>query len=73
MDHISAETARLLEQVRAGDQAALNEILARHRPRLRRMVELRLARRDALGDRSSVARNATRFAALRIRGDLLPT
>ena len=41
MDNNSAETARLLEQIRAGDQAALNEIFARHRPRLRRMVELR--------------------------------
>ena len=41
----SADTARLLEQARAGDQAALNELFARHRPRLRRMVELRLDRR----------------------------
>ena len=31
MDNNSAETARLLEQARAGDQAAWNEILARHR------------------------------------------
>src|SRR5262245_53416808 len=41
----SDATAHLLEQVRAGDQAALNELFARHRPRLRRMVELRLDRR----------------------------
>ena len=42
MDNNSADTARLLEQARAGDQAALNEIFAMHRARLRRMVELRL-------------------------------
>jgi hypothetical protein len=45
MDNNSAETARLLEQVHASDQAALNEIFARHRPQLRCMVELRLDRR----------------------------
>src|SRR5215472_10659982 len=45
MANNSADTARLLEQARAGDQAALNELFARHRPRLRRMVELRLDRR----------------------------
>ena len=39
MDNNSAETARLLEQVRAGDEAAWNEILARHRPRLKRALE----------------------------------
>ena len=45
MDNNSGETARLLEQARAGNQSALNELFARHRPRLRRMVELRLDRR----------------------------
>jgi RNA polymerase sigma-70 factor (ECF subfamily) len=45
MENNSAETARLLEQARAGDASALNEIFARHRARLRRMVELRLDRR----------------------------
>src|SRR5215468_2844795 len=45
MDNNSAETARLLEQARAGDQAAVNELFARHRARLRRMVEMRLDRR----------------------------
>jgi hypothetical protein len=43
-DH-SCATARLLEQTRAGSQAALNELFARHRARLRRMVQLRLDRR----------------------------
>ena len=37
-----ADTARLLEQARAGDQGALNDLFARHRARLRRMAALRL-------------------------------
>ena len=45
MDKNSADTARLLEQARSGNQAALNEVFAQHRLRLRRMVELRLDRR----------------------------
>jgi RNA polymerase sigma-70 factor (ECF subfamily) len=45
MDNNSADTAGLLERARAGDQAALNELFARHRARLRLMVELRLDRR----------------------------
>ena len=45
MENNSAETSRLLELVRAGDQAALNELFALHRARLRRMVELRMDRR----------------------------
>jgi RNA polymerase sigma-70 factor (ECF subfamily) len=55
----SADTARLLEQVHAGDRAALNELFARHRPRLRRMVELRLDRRlQARIDASDVIQEA---------------
>ncbi len=45
MDHNSAVTTRLLERARAGDKQALNELIGRHRARLRRMVELRLDRR----------------------------
>ncbi len=45
MDDNSAETARLLERARRGDDAALNEVFAKYRARLRRMVELRLDRR----------------------------
>ncbi len=41
----STETNRLLERARAGDKEARNALFARHRPRLRRMVELRLDRR----------------------------
>jgi RNA polymerase sigma-70 factor (ECF subfamily) len=59
MDNNSAETARLMERVRARDEAAWNEILARHRPRLRRMVELRLDRRlSARTDASDVVQEA---------------
>ncbi len=45
MDNNSAVTTRLLERARAGDKQALNELIGRHRARLRRMVELRLDRR----------------------------
>jgi RNA polymerase sigma-70 factor (ECF subfamily) len=39
------DSARLLERLRAGDPAAVGELFARHRDRLRRMVEVRLDRR----------------------------
>jgi RNA polymerase sigma-70 factor (ECF subfamily) len=59
MDNNSAETARLLEQARASDHTALNEVFARHRERLRRMVELRLDRRlQARIDASDVIQEA---------------
>ena len=45
MDNNSAITTRLLERARAGDKQALDELIGRHRARLRRMVELRLDRR----------------------------
>jgi RNA polymerase sigma-70 factor (ECF subfamily) len=38
----SEEVSSLLQQVAAGDQAAWGDLLERHRPRLYRMVELRL-------------------------------
>jgi RNA polymerase sigma-70 factor (ECF subfamily) len=67
MDNNSAETARLLEQARAGDQAAANEIFARHRARLRRMVELRLDRRlQARIDASDVIQDAYVDAVTRL-------
>ena len=59
MDNNSAETTRLLEQARAGDEQALNELFARHRTRLRRMVDLRLDRRlQARIDASDVIQEA---------------
>ncbi len=55
----SADTARLLEQARAGDKGALNDLFARHRARLRRMVELRLdGRLQARIDASDVIQEA---------------
>ncbi len=45
MTNDSAEHADLLRRAGQGDQRALGEVLARHRDRLRRMVQLRLDRR----------------------------
>lgn len=45
MEDDSAEDLRLVELARAGDTAALDKLFARHRDRLRRMVDLRLDRR----------------------------
>jgi RNA polymerase sigma-70 factor (ECF subfamily) len=45
MDNDSAETSQLLDRARAGDSEARNALFARHRERLRRMVDLRLDRR----------------------------
>lgn len=39
----AGETVRLLARVRAGDRDALEQLLARHRGQMRRMVELRMA------------------------------
>jgi RNA polymerase sigma-70 factor (ECF subfamily) len=59
MANNSAETARLLEQARAGDKEALNRLFAQHRARLRRMVDLRLDRRlQARIDASDVIQEA---------------
>jgi RNA polymerase sigma-70 factor (ECF subfamily) len=38
----SAETLRLLQEVRAGDRLAFEELLARHRPFLHHLIEVRL-------------------------------
>src|SRR5438105_14501670 len=59
MDSNSADTARLLELARAGNHEALNALFTQHRPRLRRMVELRLDRRlQARIDASDVIQEA---------------
>src|SRR4051812_29468426 len=44
-ENASAEDLRLIELARAGDVGALDDLFARHRDRLRRMVDLRLDRR----------------------------
>jgi RNA polymerase sigma-70 factor (ECF subfamily) len=55
----SAETCRLLQQARAGDPRAVDELLARHRLALRRFVELRFdARIRARVDPSDVVQEA---------------
>jgi RNA polymerase sigma-70 factor, ECF subfamily len=45
MEQNASETIEILQKCRAGDTQGLNDILARHRGRLRRMVELRLDHR----------------------------
>jgi RNA polymerase sigma-70 factor (ECF subfamily) len=63
----SADTARLLEQARAGDQGAWNELFTRHQPLLRRMVDLRLdARLQARIDTSDVIQEAFVDAVTRL-------
>ncbi len=67
MDNNSSDSVRLLERARAGDRAALTEIFARHRDRLRRMVELRLDRRlQARLDASDVIQDAYLEVAQRL-------
>jgi RNA polymerase sigma-70 factor (ECF subfamily) len=59
MDHNPADISRLLDQARGGDKAALNELLSRHRSRLRLMVEMRLdTRLRARLDASDVIQDA---------------
>jgi RNA polymerase sigma-70 factor (ECF subfamily) len=45
MDEHDVETSELLVRAKAGNTQALNEIFARHRDRLRRMVDIRMDRR----------------------------
>jgi RNA polymerase sigma-70 factor (ECF subfamily) len=55
----SEETRTLLEQIRNGNTQAFDELLGRHRPTLRRFVELRLdARLRARVDPSDVVQEA---------------
>src|SRR5437763_4062422 len=71
MDQNSAETARLIGQARGGDAAALNELFARHRDRLRRMVEMRLDRRlQGRVDASDVIQESFLDAARKLDGYL---
>jgi RNA polymerase sigma-70 factor (ECF subfamily) len=67
----SAETQRLLEQVRAGDRLAFEQLFTRHRPFLRQVVELRLdPRLRARVDPSDVVQE-TQLEAFRRLGDYL--
>src|SRR5262245_38208096 len=59
--------ARLVERARQGDQEAVEELLNSQRPRLRRMVELRLDRRlRARLDPSDVIQDAYLEVAARL-------
>jgi RNA polymerase sigma-70 factor (ECF subfamily) len=67
MENNSSDTIALLEQARAGDRQALNEIFSRHRDRLRRMVEMRLDwRLQARLDASDVIQDAYLEVATRL-------
>jgi RNA polymerase sigma-70 factor (ECF subfamily) len=67
MEHNSSDTVRLIEGARAGNLAALNELFARHRDRLRRMVEMRLDwRLHGRADASDVIQEAYLEAARRL-------
>jgi RNA polymerase sigma-70 factor, ECF subfamily len=59
MENNSADSVNLIERARAGEREALNSLFARHRDRLRRMVEIRLdPRLQARLDASDVVQDA---------------
>jgi RNA polymerase sigma-70 factor (ECF subfamily) len=63
----SAESLHRLKQASLGDQAMLGELLAKYRPRLRRMVRLRLDRRlQGRVDQSDIIQEAYLEAAQRL-------
>ena len=63
----SPDTDHLLEAVSRGDSAARGQLLERHRPKLRRMVAVRLDRRLAARvDPSDVVQEAMAEAAARL-------
>jgi RNA polymerase sigma-70 factor, ECF subfamily len=67
-----SETQRLLRQARAGDDQAVEELLALHRPYLRQLVDLRLdPRLRPRMDASDVVQEAQMEAARRLHGYLL--
>jgi RNA polymerase sigma-70 factor (ECF subfamily) len=71
MEHNSSDTVRLIEYARKGDASALNELFARHRERLRRMVQMRLdVRLHGRIDASDVIQDAYLEAARRLDGYL---
>ena len=67
MNQAEPDTEQLLACVAQGDQAALGQLLAQHRPRLRHMIALRLDRRlQARLDPSDVLQEALAEAARRL-------
>jgi RNA polymerase sigma-70 factor, ECF subfamily len=68
MECNSSDTGRLIELARAGDASALNELFARHRERLRRMVQMRLDwRLQGRIDASDVIQDAYLEASRRMK------
>lgn len=68
MQEDSPETLNLLARVRQGDDQALQDLIVRHRPALRRFVELRLdARLNPRLDPSDVVQEAQLEVARRIQ------
>jgi RNA polymerase sigma-70 factor, ECF subfamily len=67
MEDNSNDTERLMARARAGEGAALNEIFARHRDRLHRMVQMRLDwRLQGRIDASDVIQEASLEASRRL-------
>src|SRR5579864_6594145 len=63
----SEETQRLLQQIRAGQTEATNRLLDRHRPYLRRLIEVRLdPKMRARVDPSDVVQEAQLEASRRL-------
>ena len=62
-----SEIARLIERAKAGEAGAVGELFARHRDRLRRMVEMRLDHRlQAKVDPSDVIQDAYAEVVVRL-------
>jgi RNA polymerase sigma-70 factor (ECF subfamily) len=67
MPNPAADTDQLLDRAAAGDRSAREQLLARHRPKLQRMVAVRLDRRLAARlDPSDVVQEALADAARRL-------
>ncbi len=67
MNQVEPDTQQLLDRAAQGDQAALGQLLQRHRPRLRNMIALRLDRRlQARLDPSDVLQETLAEAACRL-------
>jgi RNA polymerase sigma-70 factor (ECF subfamily) len=67
MTHASPDTEELLRRADGGDPAAVGDLLKRHRPRLRRMVGVRMDRRLAARvDPSDVVQETLADAARRL-------
>jgi RNA polymerase sigma-70 factor (ECF subfamily) len=67
MEHNSNDSIQLIERAKTGDSAAMNDLFARHRDRLRRMVQMRLdCRLQGRIDASDVIQDAFLEASRRL-------